>query len=149
MWHKISWRLLKHELRRGELTIMAAAIVLSVTAVLSLALFTDRLQAGLTERSAEFLAADRVLSSRRDVSEDWIARAQAEGLQTAQRVVFNSMAFAGEQLALVDVKAVSDGYPLRGELRVAEQPYAQDALAEGLPAADEAWVAAPCFRSSS
>lgn len=146
MWHKISWRLLKHELRRGELTIMAAAIVLSVTAVLSLALFTDRLQAGLTERSAEFLAADRVLSSRRDVSEDWIARAQAEGLQTAQRVVFNSMAFAGEQLALVDVKAVSDGYPLRGELRVAEQPYAQDTLAEGLPAADEAWVAAALFQ---
>lgn len=146
MWHKISWRLLKHELRRGELTIMAAAIVLSVTAVLSLALFTDRLQAGLTERSAEFLAADRVLSSRREVSEDWIAKAQAEGLQTAQRVVFNSMAFAGEQLALVDVKAVSDGYPLRGELRVAQQPYAQDELAEGLPAAGEAWVAAALFQ---
>lgn len=146
MWHKISWRLLKHELRRGELTIMAAAIVLSVTAVLSLALFTDRLQAGLTERSAEFLAADRVLSSRREVSEDWIAKAQAEGLQTAKRVVFNSMAFAGEQLALVDVKAVSDGYPLRGELRVAQQPYAQDELAEGLPAAGEAWVAAALFQ---
>lgn len=146
MWHKISWRLLKHELRRGELTIMAAAIVLSVTAVLSLALFTDRLQAGLTERSAEFLAADRVLSSRREVSEDWIARAQEQGLNTAQRVVFNSMAFAGEQLALVDVKAVSDGYPLRGELRVAEQPYAQDQLAEGLPAAGEAWVAAALFQ---
>lgn len=146
MWHKISWRLLKHELRRGELTIMAAAIVLSVTAVLSLALFTDRLQAGLSERSAEFLAADRVLSSRREVSEDWLARAQAEGLQTAQRVVFNSMAFAGEQLALVDVKAVSEGYPLRGELRVADQPYAQDQLAQGLPAAGEAWVAAALFQ---
>ncbi|WP_411360493.1 ABC transporter permease [Pseudidiomarina sp. YC-516-91] len=146
MWHKLSWRLLKHELRRGELTIMAAAIVLSVTAVLSLALFTDRLQAGLSERSAEFLAADRVLSSRREVSEDWIARAQAEGLQTAQRVVFNSMAFAGEQLALVDVKAVSDGYPLRGELRVAEQPYAQDQVAQGLPAPGEAWVAAALFQ---
>lgn len=146
MWHKLSWRLLKHELRRGELTIMAAAIVLSVTAVLSLALFTDRLQAGLSERSAEFLAADRVLSSRREVSEDWIARAQAEGLQTAQRVVFNSMAFAGEQLALVDVKAVSDGYPLRGELRVAQQPYAQDQVAQGLPAPGEAWVAAALFQ---
>jgi putative ABC transport system permease protein len=146
MWHKLSWRLLKHELRRGELTIMAAAIVLSVTAVLSLALFTDRLQAGLSERSAEFLAADRVLSSRREVSQDWIARAQADGLQTAQRVVFNSMAFAGEQLALVDVKAVSNGYPLRGELRVAQQPYAQDQVAQGLPASGEAWVAAALFQ---
>ena len=59
MWHKISWRLLKHELRRGELlTIMAAALVLSVCAVLSLSMFSERLQAGLMERSAEFLAAD-------------------------------------------------------------------------------------------
>ncbi|MGQ4276098.1 ABC transporter permease [Pseudidiomarina sp. E22-M8] len=146
MWHKISWRLLKQELRRGELTIMAAAIVLSVTAVLSLALFTERLQAGLTERSAEFLAADRVLSSRRDIPQDWLDRANEEGLRTADRVVFNSMAFANDELALVDVKAVSEGYPLRGELRTAEQPYAADELAQGLPVAGEAWVAAALFQ---
>ncbi|MDN7137623.1 FtsX-like permease family protein [Pseudidiomarina sp. 1ASP75-14] len=146
MWHKISWRLLKQELRRGELTIMAAAIVLSVTAVLSLALFTERLQAGLTERSAEFLAADRVLSSRRDIPEEWLSRAQDEGLQTADRVVFNSMAFANDELALVDVKAVSEGYPLRGELRTAQQPFAADQVADDLPAGGEAWVAAALFQ---
>src|SRR5690554_1611777 len=120
MWHKISWRLLRHELKRGELTIMAAAIVLSVTAVLSLSLFTERLQSGLLARSAEFLAADRVLSSRRSVDEQWVLEAQERGLQTANRVVFNSMAFANDELALVDIKAVSAGYPLRGELRTAE-----------------------------
>ncbi len=149
MWHKISWRLLKQELRRGELTIMAAAIVLSVTAVLSLALFTERLQAGLTERSAEFLAADRVLSSRRDIPQEWLARAQDEGLRTADRVVFNSMAFANDELALVDVKAVSDGYPLRGKLRTAQQPFAPDQVAQGLPAEGEAWVAAALFQELS
>lgn len=146
MWASISWRLLKQELRRGELTIMAAAIVLSVTAVLSLALFTERLQGGLTARSAEFLAADRVLSSRRDVPQEWLDKAQASELQTAQRVVFNSMAFANEQLALVDVKAVSDGYPLRGELLIADQPYGDERVAQGIPAAGEAWVAAALFQ---
>ncbi|WP_417655928.1 ABC transporter permease [Pseudidiomarina aestuarii] len=146
MWHKISWRLLRQELKRGELTIMAAAIVLSVTAVLSLSLFTERLQAGLTARSAEFLAADRVLSSRRTIDPTWIEEAESRGLQTANRVVFNSMAFHDDALALIDVKAVSDGYPLRGELRTGEQPFGDDEPAQGLPAAGEAWVASALFQ---
>lgn len=146
MWHKISWRLLRHELKRGELTIMAAAIVLSVTAVLSLSLFTERLQSGLLERSAEFLAADRVLSSRRTINENWISEAQTRGIKTAERVVFNSMAFADGELALVDVKAVGDGYPLRGELRTASEPFGAEETATGLPNAGEAWVASALFQ---
>ncbi|WP_417665401.1 ABC transporter permease [Pseudidiomarina sp.] len=146
MWHKISWRLLRHELKRGELTIMAAAIVLSVTAVLSLSLFTERLQTGLLARSAEFLAADRVLSSRRAIDNQWVEQAQEYGLRTANRVVFNSMAFANDELALVDIKAVSDGYPLRGELRTALEPFGEESTAEGLPGAGEAWVAAALFQ---
>ncbi|WP_286822920.1 ABC transporter permease, partial [Idiomarina sp. UBA1919] len=147
MWHKISFRLLKQELRRGELTIMALAIILSVTAVLSLSIFSDRLQAGLTERSSEFLAADRVLSSRRDIPQEWLEQAGQMNLKTAWKVVFNSMAFAGDNMTLVDVKAVSDGYPLRGELEIADQPFGQGYVADGLPAEGEAWVASQLFQA--
>lgn len=147
MWHKISFRLLKQELKRGELTIMALAIILSVTAVLSLSLFSERLQSGLLKRSSEFLAADRVLSSRRDINQEWLEEAHSRGISTAWRVVFNSMAFANEKLQLIDVKAVSDGYPLRGELRVAETPFVQGEVAQGLPAAGEAWVASSLFQA--
>lgn len=147
MWHKISWRLLRQELKRGELTIMAAAIVLSVTAVLSLSLFTERLQAGLLSRSAEFLAADRVLSARQPIPTEWLEQAEQFDLTTAQRVVFNSMAFANEQLALIDVKAVSEGYPLRGELRLAEEPYgAEISVNDVLPNPGEAWAASALFQ---
>lgn len=147
MWHKISFRLLKQELKRGELTIMALAIILSVTAVLSLSIFSDRLQAGLTERSSEFLAADRVLSSRRDIPQEWLDQAGQMELQTAWKVVFNSMAFSGENMTLVDVKAVSDGYPLRGDLEIADQPFGKGYVAEGLPAEGEAWVASQLFQA--
>lgn len=147
MWHKISFRLLKQELKRGELTIMALAIILSVTAVLSLSLFSERLQSGLLERSSEFLAADRVLSSRRDIPQEWLDEAQGRDIQTAWRVVFNSMAFANDSLQLIDVKAVSDGYPLRGELRVAEQPFVEGEVARGLPEPGEAWVASSLFQA--
>lgn len=147
MWHKISFRLLKHELKRGELTIMALAIVLSVTAVLSLSVFSDRLQAGLMERSSEFLAADRVLSSRRDIPDEWLEKAHENNLQTAWKVLFNSMAFANDNMTLVDIKAVSDGYPLRGHLETSEQPFAQGRQAKGLPDAGDAWVTSQLFQS--
>ncbi|RUO19291.1 ABC transporter permease [Aliidiomarina iranensis] len=146
-WHKISWRLLKHELRRGELTIMAAAVALAVCAVLSLSVFSERLQLGLMERSAEFLAADRVLRSRGDeIPTEWLTRAQAENVASARRVTFNSMAFANGELALVDVKAVSDGYPLRGNLETAEEPFIQGEVAEGLPGPGETWVQSTLFQ---
>ncbi|EKE84326.1 ABC transporter permease, partial [Idiomarina xiamenensis] len=123
------------------------AITLSVAAVLSLSMFSERLQSGLLSRSAEFLAADRVLSSRRDVPQAWLDEAQRRGLKSARRVVFNSMAFAGDQLTLVDVKAVSEGYPLRGELEVAEQPFGKGQVTHAIPAAGEAWVASQLFQA--
>lgn len=146
MWHKISWRLLRHELRRGELTIMAAAVALAVCAVLSLSLFSERLQNGLLERSAEFLAADRVLRTRDDIDLRWLEQARSDNLQIARRTNFNSMAFTNGELALVDIKAVSDGYPLRGSLETAEQPYDDGQVTNDLPSSGEAWVAAQLFQ---
>lgn len=146
MWHKISWRLLRHELRRGELTIMAAAVALAVCAVLSLSLFSERLQNGLLERSAEFLAADRVLRSRDDIDPRWLEQAQAQNLQVVRRTGFNSMAFTNGELALVDIKAVSDGFPLRGALEIADEPFAEGRVTDRLPVSGEAWVASQLFQ---
>lgn len=145
-WLAISWRLLRHELRRGELTVMALAVMLSVTAVLSLSIFSERLQAGLLERSAEFLAADRVLRSREEINSDWLLKAEQEGLEVAQRVTFNSMVFANNELALADVKAVSELYPLRGELKTALEPFVEGEVTQVLPQRGEAWVHSGLFQ---
>ena len=44
MPRQLAWRLSKHEAKRGELSIILFAIILSVAAVLSLSLFSERLQ---------------------------------------------------------------------------------------------------------
>ncbi|TRW50073.1 FtsX-like permease family protein [Aliidiomarina halalkaliphila] len=148
MWPKISWRLLKHELRRGELTIMAAAVALAVTAVLSLSVFSERLQLGLLDRSSEFLAADRVLRARgAEIPTDWLDRAEQENVAWARRVTFNSMAFTNGEMTLVDVKSVSDGYPLRGHLEVASAPYMDGDRIDSLPQAGEVWVQGSLFQA--
>jgi putative ABC transport system permease protein len=113
----LAWRLFRHEARRGELTIILMAIVLSVAAVLSLSLFSERLQQALTDRSAEFIAADRRLNSRNAVEQDWILEATQYGLQTAQQVSTRSMIFGENEMALADLRAVNLSYPLKGNYR--------------------------------
>lgn len=143
---KISFRLLRHELKRGELTIMAIAIAFSVASVLSLSVFSERLQAGILAQSSEFLAADRVLRSRNEIETDWLDYAEQQGLESARRVTFNSMVFAANQLALADVKAVSSGYPLRGQLEVSNEPFGTGEETSELPAQGEAWVHSRLFQ---
>jgi len=50
-WFKQSIRLLHHELRKGELTIVFLAIVLAVATVFSLTGFSDQVKQALTTNS--------------------------------------------------------------------------------------------------
>ena len=100
VWFNLAWRLFRHEARRGELTIILAAIVLSVASVYSLSLFSERLQSAISERITQFIAADRVIGSDNEIPQDWIVKAQEMDLDTAQSVYLRSMVFAGDQMAL-------------------------------------------------
>ncbi|GAA6183836.1 MULTISPECIES: ABC transporter permease [Alteromonadaceae] len=136
----LAWRLFKHEAKRGELTIILFAIVLSVAAVLSLSLFSERLQGALTAKSAEFIAADRLLESDKPVDPNWIAKAKELGLQTTQQVYARSMVFGNEQMTLTSLRAADDGYPLKGELKTSTEPFGLGQVTKNLPASGEAWA---------
>ena len=143
----LAWRLFRHETKRGELTIILMAIILSVASVLSLSLFSERLQTALTAKSAEFIAADRVLSSRNPVDDTWIEKAQSMGLQTAHQASARSMVFANEQMTLVDLRAASQGYPLKGVLKVADEPFGENQSTQDLPQEGQAWVESRLFQT--
>ncbi len=137
---RLSLRLLWRDWRGGELRLLLLALIMAVTSVTGIALFTDRLEQALLLESANMLAADRVLSGREPAQQEWIDEAQASGLQTAEILSFTSMAFSDTGNLLVSAKAVSDAYPLRGNLLVADQPYTTGLPIEGGPAAGEVWV---------
>lgn len=143
----LAWRLFRHETRRGELTIILMAIILAVASVLSLSLFSERLQTALTAKTAEFIAADRVLSSRKAIDASWIEEAHSMGLQTAHQASARSMVFANEQMTLVDLRAASQGYPLKGVLKVAEEPFAESQSTQALPQEGQAWVESRLFQT--
>ncbi|HBQ39531.1 MAG TPA: ABC transporter permease, partial [Halieaceae bacterium] len=116
--------MLARDWRGGELGVLVAALVLAVAVVSGISAFTTRLQTALAQESHRFLAADRVVRSGREAPADWLQEASRLGLGTAQVLTFPSMVYAGEEgMVLASVKAVSDAYPLRGELRYSDQPF--------------------------
>ena len=131
--------------RAGELRLLVAAVLLAVGTVTGISLFVDRLSGALQAESATYLAADRVISSSHAIPDEFEAAAKRLGLETARTLTFQSMVFAGDRNQLVAVKAVSDGYPLRGVLRVAAAPFGPGAVVHELPAPGEVWLDSRLF----
>ena len=133
-------RMLGRDWRAGELRILALALVIAVASVTSVAFFADRVRQALLREAHQLLGADVVLTADhpwRTEIRDEIAR---RGLKLAENTTFISMARLGEQSQLVGVKAVTDGYPLRGNLRTAPAPNEPDARAEGVPPPGTVWI---------
>ncbi|MBA6296617.1 FtsX-like permease family protein [Colwellia sp. MB02u-9] len=118
MWFTQSLRLLHHELRRGELTIIFIAIALAVATVFSLTGFSGQIKHAIVANSTNTIGADRVLRMSSEVDTSIIEKSQTLALEYARKIETESMAFAGDNMLLSELDAVSDTYPLRGELRI-------------------------------
>ena len=111
---QLAWR----DLRSGAMTLMLAAIVISVAAIVSVGVLANRVESALFADARGSLGADRLLVSDRSLPEAWIQAAKAHGLRMVQGSQFPSMVVAKGRNQLVSVKSVEKGYPLRGNLQV-------------------------------
>lgn len=142
----LAWR----DWRSGELRLLLAALVVAVASVTAISLFVDRLQQALLDESADFLAADRYVGSARAIPDAFRERAAAANIDYADTLLFPSMVFGrDERNQLASVKAVSPGYPLRGELRTAMEPFTEGSITRELPAIGEVWLDARLFPALS
>lgn len=137
---KLSWRMLVRDWRAGELRVLALALVVAVGSVTTVGFFTDRIQQSLSTQANLLLGADLVLASDQPLPPIFAAEAARRGLRVERTVAFPSMVLQGEHSQLAEIKAVSPGYPLRGELRVSDRPYAPDWQAQAVPSSGTAWV---------
>jgi putative ABC transport system permease protein len=136
----LALRMLARDWRAGELRVLAAALVVAVASITSVAFFADRVGRALVRDAHQLLGADLVLVS----DHPWQAAMGEEiarrGLQRAAAVNFISMARGAGGNQLAGVKAVTENYPLRGRLRVAPAPNAPDAPAAAGPARGTVWL---------
>ena len=137
-------RQLVRDVRAGELRLLVVAVMLAVAALTAVGFFADRLNRGLARDARSLLGADAIVASDQPTPEALVARARADGLTAARTVNFPSMGRApdarGGASRLVAVKAVSAGYPLRGQLRIADAPGAPERVATGVPPPGSVWV---------
>lgn len=141
LWHT-SWRMLWRDWRGGELSILAAGLIIAVTSITAVGFFTDRIERGLEQQSAELIGADLVITSGRADVNNYIEDARSRDFQVATTQQFRSVVLANEQPQLVEVKAVSGDYPLRGLLRVSDTPFGVDEPTTAIPASGDIWVEA-------
>lgn len=136
----LSWRLLFRQSRAGALWLLLAGLIIATGALTAVGLFTDRVGRALERQASETLAADLVISSRTPPSDQWITKAQSMNLETAKLVVISSAVFLEDRSQLIDIKAVSEDYPLRGTLGV-KRDLADDEtrLATG-PSRGQGWL---------
>ena len=147
----LGWRTLWRDLRAGELRLLIVAVTLAVAALTAVGFFADRLQGGLARDARQLLGGDAVVVSDNPTPAAFVERARALGLQTATTLLFPSMARAPEAQGgasrLVALKAVEDGYPLRGSMQTATQPDAPGEATREVPRSGEAWVDAPLLEA--
>ncbi len=141
---KLGWRTLWRDLRAGELRLLIVAVTLAVAALTAVGFFADRLKGGLQRDARQLLGGDAVLRSDEATPAAFIAKAQALGLKSALSVSFPTMARAtdadGGASKLAAFKAVPEGYPLRGSLKISEAVDGKGENTREVPAPGTAWV---------
>jgi len=141
---KLGWRTLLRDLRAGELRLLIVAVTLAVAALTAVGFFADRLKGGLQRDAQQLLGGDAVVRSDGVTPAAFIAKAQALGLKAASTVTFPTMARApdedGGTSKLVAFKAVPEGYPLRGTLKVADSAESTGQATREIPVPGTAWA---------
>jgi putative ABC transport system permease protein len=133
-------RMLRRDWRAGELRVLAIAIVVAVTCVTAVVFFTDRIGQALKYQAGELIASDLRIIADHPLAPEIRDKAKALNLATADSWNFRSMVLADGGSRLAEIKAVSDLYPLRGELRISQQLFGAGEPVDGIPTAGTVWV---------
>lgn len=135
---RAGWQDFWRDLKSGELTLLLLALILAVTATTTLRHFSTGIEKGLAQEAARLIGADLVLRSSRPIPDAVVAHAEELNLATAQTLEFASVLQGETGFQLAAIKAVSTGYPLRGQLRLREN--SKDVTTHVTPDKGTLWV---------
>ena len=140
-------RQLGREWKAGELSILLLALIIAIASHTAIAHFTERISVTMAASANDIIGGDLALMSSRAAERALLEKADELGLRRARAVQFASVLSAGDEILLVGVKAVDDGYPLKGSLKVADRLYGPTRAVQSGPAVGEAWVEARVMRA--
>ncbi|WP_454828514.1 ABC transporter permease [Pseudoxanthomonas wuyuanensis] len=136
----LAWRQLRRDLAAGDIRILFAALVLAVVAVTAVGFVTDRAERALAIEANRLLGGDVVIRGDAPIAGAVRDAADAPGLRMTETQEFQSMIRTGADLRLGDLRALGEGFPLRGSFRIIETPGGAERDARGVPAPGTLWM---------
>lgn len=121
-------------LKRGDWLWLMIAVILASSTVTLVKQLGDTVQQSMLRKASESLNADFVIRSSRPIELKWSQIAMDSGLKTAQSTTLTTMALSNDLFQLVQLKGISEAYPLRGSIRQTND------LAFQTLQTDQAWV---------
>lgn len=137
---RLSMTMLRRDLRAGELSLLGLALFIAVLALSSVGFFTDRIGQALERDANQLLGGDLLIVSDHALPDTFKAHAKASGLEATDTLLFSSMVSTDDQAKLASVKVVESGYPLRGELKIADKMGDKGQRAMRIPERGEIWL---------
>lgn len=135
----LALRQLLRDVRASEVRVLFFALLVAVAASTAIGYFGARLNGAMQLRASEFLGANLVLQGSSAATDPQLSAGTELGLRHARVVEFTSVVGTDAGIQLSSIKAADAAYPLRGELRSAAAPFAEERPG-GSPAPGEAWV---------
>ena len=114
----LSLKLFLREVRSGYLTSMLISLILAITIVSGISLFTDRLEKALNSETEEFLGGNLKFESNQNTIKPLLENFDYSNIEQMEMVLFASVIFSDKEMQLSSVKAVDNSYPLIGELEL-------------------------------
>lgn len=115
---KLAWKFFRSELKQGDLSLLFLSVFIAIASLSSIGFLLKRIDSSMINHAAQLNGAELLLKSPRPVDHQWLVEADKRGIEQAQMVNFPSMLVVGEQFKLAQVKAVSDNFPILGQLSV-------------------------------
>ncbi|SDY26184.1 ABC transporter permease [Lysobacter enzymogenes] len=136
----MAWRQLRRDLKAGDVRILLAALVLAVLAVTAVGFVTDRAERALAIEANRLLGGDAVVRADQPIAGKLREAANSAELRRAEATELQTMVRVGERLQLGDLRALGEGFPLRGAFRIADRVGGAERDAPGVPERGTVWM---------
>jgi putative ABC transport system permease protein len=137
---RLAWNQTLSLWRAGALRVLVFALVLAVAAITAVSFFTQRVDTALNQQGGLLLGADLALIADHPLADKFTQQALAADIATAKTYEFPSMVVVADSSQLAEIKAVGQGFPLRGDLTIAQSATEAGRVVQAIPEAGSVWV---------
>ncbi len=115
---KLAVKFLHREFAQGELRLLIISLIIATASLSSIGFLIHKINDAMTDHASQLNGAQLILKIPHAIKTSWLKKAAELHLQQAEMRVFPSMLVVNERFKLAQVKAVSDNFPLQGELLI-------------------------------